>query len=397
MKKQVVVHVISNIYDSPEFRWLARYLKDDFSIHFIILNRENGEYSGVYNTPVHHESDEKGIIPTPHSFPLLDFLKENSIGSTLFNYNSKVQLAALIPRIALILRKLSPAIVHTHLWEGSILGLISSAIALIKTRIMTRHHSNYNHVYHPSAVKWDKLCNKLSTHIIATSSVVRRVLLQEGVSPEKITVIPHGIDFSEIHTTPERLKSFKHRYGIEGKSPIIGVVSRLEHWKGVHITIEGFKLILNEFPLALLLIVGARGPYYSRIVRMLAELPPTAYRLIPFEKDIWSAYASMDVLVHNPVDEVSEAFGQVYIEAMAMGVPMVCTVSGIAHELVRHEHNALVIPYNDAVATAASIKKILTDTTLASKLVENARKNIKKYSIENKISALKKLYQKFIF
>jgi glycosyltransferase involved in cell wall biosynthesis len=103
-------------------------------------------------------------------------------------------------------------------------------------------------------------------------------------------------------------------------------------------------------------------------------------------------YKLFDIFVHTPIDEHSEAFGQVYIEAMAAGVPLICTISGIAHNLIQDKKNALVVPYKNSDKIFEAILTLLNDKTLRENLINQAKQDVVPFSLEKKINRLKELY-----
>lgn len=111
-------------------------------------------------------------------------------------------------------------------------------------------------------------------------------------------------------------------------------------------------------------------------MELLNRLPSSSYTLIEFEKDSASLYRLMDVFVHVPVNEHSEAYGQVYIESMASGIPSVITLSGIAAEYIRHREHAWVVPYCNSEAIYEGILTLLNDESLRQHLVIHSRKSV---------------------
>jgi glycosyltransferase involved in cell wall biosynthesis len=125
----------------------------------------------------------------------------------------------------------------------------------------------------------------------------------------------------------------------------------------------------------------------------LEKLPETSYTKIYFEKDISALYQLFDIFVHVPVDAQSEAFGQVYIEAMAAGIPSIVTASGIAPDYIQNEVHALVVPFRNSKAIEENINLLLSNAELRNKLVLNASAAIKKeFSIEGMIIELENCY-----
>ncbi|HNL82504.1 MAG TPA: glycosyltransferase, partial [Chitinophagaceae bacterium] len=132
--------------------------------------------------------------------------------------------------------------------------------------------------------------------------------------------------------------------------------------------------------------------YKNEIHQLLNELPKDAYTEILFEQDNAALFKCFDVFVHAPIDTESEAFGQIYIEALLVGIPSVFTLSGIANEIIRDKENALVVPHQNSEAIYEAMKLLLKDEQLCSKIKQTGLQTAQQFSIENKINALENLY-----
>ncbi|MBL0097760.1 MAG: glycosyltransferase [Bacteroidetes bacterium] len=76
-------------------------------------------------------------------------------------------------------------------------------------------------------------------------------------------------------------------------------------------------------------------PAFERILKSQPKkLPSDSYIKIEFERDLFSLYSIFDYFIHAPIDPSVEAFGQVYIEALAAGIPSIFTLSGIAPDFI---------------------------------------------------------------
>lgn len=363
-----LVYIISDIDKALEFEWAATYLSPYFDMQFILLN--------------------------PADSDLENFLKKNKIPVYRVIYSSKKDLIPAFKDVYRILKKIKPDIVHCHLLTANIIGLSAAKLAKVKKRIYTRHHSSYHHVYHKHGIMYDKISNKLATNIVAISPIVKDILVKwEKVPEKKVKIVPHGLPenlFSNIND--EDIVLIKTKYDLHGYKPVIGVISRFTEWKGVQYIIPAFKLLLNEYPNAKLVLANAYGDYESEINKLLMQLPVDSYVKINFEPNMPALFKTFDVFVHTPIDNHSEAFGQVYIEALAAGIPMVCTLSGIANECVKHLENAIIVDYKNTDAIYNEIKLILENKNIRYKLIKNAPISVKQYTVENKFNLLINLY-----
>ena len=369
-KKIKGVIFISNVNKALEHEWFCEFVdKGEFELEFILFNSNKSE---LYN------------FITKSGFKC----KNYSLKSKFF-----IPFYVMFFYFKLVVHKYD--FVHCHLFEASLIGLISGKWAGIRKRIHTRHHADFHHIYFPKAVKYDLLINRYSTQIIAVSNNIRSILVEkELVDINKIAVIPHGIPLSVINkqVPAEKIESIRVKYGLDLNHPVIGVVSRFTEWKGIQYIIPAFKKLLEKYPKAKLVLANAQGDYSTQLSILLKEVPNGSYILIPFENQMNALFKNFDVFVHTPIDSNCEAFGQVYIEALCLNVPMVCTLSGIANDLIINEENAIVVPYKNSDEIYCALKKLLTDGELRDRIIRNGNVAVQKFSFEKKYEKLKQLY-----
>ena len=101
------------------------------------------------------------------------------------------------------------------------------------------------------------------------------------------------------------------------------------------------------------------------------KIPTINYKTITFESDLFALFKLFDVFVHVPIDDKIEAFGQVYIESMASGVPMVITKSGIANEILEDQENAFIVEYKNETSIKNGIKKAWENEDLVGKQIKS--------------------------
>ncbi len=368
--RRKVTYIISDVDRALAFEWIAGQLDTRrFELSFVLIR--------------------------PGSSELQRYLENHRIPVLLIESGGKKDWPAAWWKLYRYLRVNQPDIVHCHLLQACILGLTAAWFAGIRQRIYTRHHSSLHHVYFPKGVWWDKLFNRVATKIIAISKPVKEILVEWEKAPEeKVVLIPHGFKL-EAYSDPESatLSLLKALYNPEGKSPVIGVVSRFTEWKGVQYIIPAFRRILDRYPDALLLLFNAEGDYSKEINKVLDRLPEGSYKTIKFEKEMAAAWHLFDVFVHTPIDYHSEAFGQIYIEAMAAGIPMVATRSGIGVDILKHEFNALVVPYQDPDAIEQAMLQLLDSQALRDQMIANGRVTARQFELNFMMQRLEKLYE----
>ncbi len=367
MKK--VTYIISKTNKSLALEWTATFLdKTKFDLTFILLN-ESG--SAIEN-----------------------FLLENKFKVHRVTYKNKSNLLSAVRSTFKLLKKIKPDIVHAHFFEANIIGLTAARMAGVKKRIYTRHHSTYHHDYFPFAVKYDKYCNRVATDIIAISKVVEETLLRESALPEKIHLVHHGYKMSEfLSIENERVQRVKKLYNPADQHPVIGVISRYTQWKGIQDIIPAFKKLLTLYPNALLVLANAKGEYEEHLKSLLQAIPKKNYIEITFENDISALYRLFDVFVHVPVNDHAEAFGYIYAESLVCEVPPVFTLSGIAHDFVENERNALVVGYQNSEEIYGAMVRLLADKELGKRLTAQGKKDVlERFDLNKMILKLEKIY-----
>jgi len=365
MKKRITI-IISDTDKSLSLEWLVTYLdQTKCLLSFIIINRHDN------NTALTH------------------FLDKHHIQYFKIHYHNKLSIPYNIWKCCGYLKKLNTTIVHTHLLDANLIGLTAARLVGIKKRIYTRHDSTLHHLYHKKGVFYDHFNNWNATHIIATCQNVHETLrIRENVKTKKIHLIHYGFELDKFQTNT----NLNTKYNPHHQSPVIGVIARFVVWKGIQYIIPAFEKLLIQYPNAMLILANARGPHEKEILNLLKNIPKKNYRLIPFENDLFSLYQSFDVLIHTPINDHIEAFGQVYVEALASKTPLICTVSGIAKELIIDNFNAMVVAYKSSEHIFERLVELLENKTTQKKLTKNGLNSVASFQLLHMIHKLEKLY-----
>ena len=367
---KTITYILSNLDKALAFEWISQELDSTrFQLRFILINPGNSH--------------------------LEEYFLTNKIPVDRVKYQGKKDLPMAIYKVWQILRKTKSDVIHCHLLEATLIGLTAGKLAGIKERIFTRHHSSSQHVYFPKAVWYDKYCNFLATRIVAISKVVYDILVDwEKADPNKVVIIHHGFKLESFSNVDlDQIIEIKNKYSLQSKSPIIGVISRYTIWKGIQYTIPAFEKLLPKYPNACLVLANAKGEYEPEIKRLLSKLPLDSYREIAFESELGALYKQFDVFVHVPIDYHSEAFGQIYVEALAAKIPSVFVLSGIASDFVLNENNALTVDFKSTDQIYESILRLLKDELLSNSLKENGEEIVKEnFGLKRMIDQLENLY-----
>ena len=369
--KTKILYIISLVESSHTFEQTFRYLdKDKFELTVVFMNA---------HVPDLMKKTEGMGIAVFH----IPFLKK------------KITYLTVLFKLIRIIIKVKPKIVHAHLIDGAFFGILAAYLCNVKHRIYTRHHSTHHWIYAPQAVKYDKLINTLSTKIIAVSNLVQNILIsREKVHPNKISIVHHGFDLSLFEKRDDnKIQQMKAKYNISNNIPVVGNISRFIEEKGVTYVIDAFNMLLKDYPNAVLVLANAFGVYKHEILKTLSAVPKDNYRIIEFETDISSLYHCFDIFTHVPIDDHTEAFGQIYVEALAAEIPSIFTDSGIASEFMEDKENALLVPYKNSDAIYNAMIVLMANEELRNRISKKGFDDVTKlFSIKNIIKVLEKEY-----
>jgi glycosyltransferase involved in cell wall biosynthesis len=159
----------------------------------------------------------------------------------------------------------------------------------------------------------------------------------------------------------------------------VGLVGRISPWKGQHIFIQAAALVNQRFPHARFFIIGAALFGEDQYEQEVRQLPRQLgihenVEFSGFRNDIGRAIAELDLLVH--ASTIGEPFGQVIIEGMAAGKPVVATNGGGVPEIVEDGRTGILVPMADIEAMASAICRILSDPASAKAMGLRARQSV---------------------
>jgi glycosyltransferase involved in cell wall biosynthesis len=275
--------------------------------------------------------------------------------------------ALALLRLFRLVRREQIDILHLHLFEPTLLGLIVARLTG-RPAIVTRHHSDALHRLPPGPKRWayhrlERWISGKAAHIIAPSQSVRNILTRvEGVAEEKVSLIPYG-------QTADRFEVIRSghppdpRPALAAEWPVLVCVSRLHPEKGHRYLFEAFSRLRREFPRATLLLLGA-GPERDALVALARrlEIEPSV-RFMGWRDDALAIMKWADLIVHP---SLHEALPSAVIEGVMLERPVVATdVSGVRDVLGDSEYGRVVPP--------ADIEALLEAMSEALRRPEEAR------------------------
>jgi len=202
----------------------------------------------------------------------------------------------------------------------------------------------------------------LCDHVIAISDAVAAQARDAGCAVP-LTRIYDGLDPAQVTYDGRRVDA-KIALGLPPDSLVLGFPASYEPRKGQDVALEAFDAVQATFPQAHLVFAGSTttlsesGDYSARLQARAATSPAADRVHIGGRCDeVATFYAACDVVLALSRD--GEAFGMVSAEAALAGRPVVATDAGATPEVVQHDQTGLLVPPNDADATAEALSELI--------------------------------------
>lgn len=220
--------------------------------------------------------------------------------------------------------------------------------------------------------------------LVAVSGAVKAEFLKAGVSPEKINVVPPGIDVASWQA------SALARANLRWAPPFrIGMIAHFADFKGQDVMLKAAPGILAEFPDTRFVFIG-RGQAELKALAAAAGVASSAEILGPRE-DVPALISGLHVIA---APSRQEGVPNALIEAQASGVPVVGAAVGGIPEVITHGETGLLFPPGDPAALAGALLSLLRDRTLAERLGAAGKANAAgRFSMESVSARFEKIYE----
>jgi L-malate glycosyltransferase len=219
------------------------------------------------------------------------------------------------------------------------------------------------------------------TACIATSDETRREAIRFGLPPERIHLIPNGLDGREFHLAlPEERKAARRALGLDCELMVL-YVGRLSPEKNPLGLLDAWAAVDAKAREGALLSLVGDGPQRD-LVHARAQAPNLAgsVHLAGPRSDVATWYRAADVYV---ITSLVEGLSNTMIEALASGLPVISTGVSGSSILLESPRAGVVVDVGDVQQLAAAMESLLQDASMRTRLGENARLTFEsKFSLE---------------
>lgn len=284
----------------------------------------------------------------------------HSLGAT-----RKWQYPNAVRTLARFLKNESVDILHTHLFFAGLIGVLTKKLHRETVVALMRHHTGVVRMLgsrvHIAADKW---MAENADRVLTVSHAARSYMLEkDGIRRDDIEVAYLGFDFERLKPDAGERARIRDEFGIGSEDLVIGYVGTLAKGKGHLQLVEAFEKTLAEIPNARLFFVG-RG-MLPEVRKLSARFPKDKIIFALWRDDVAACLNAFDLFVQP---SLSEAFSQVLIEAMGVGLAVIATEVGGANEVIENGVNGILIAPNDPDAICQAVVQLFNDDVLRKRI-----------------------------
>ncbi len=297
-------------------------------------------------------------------------------------------------RLARFLKREQVDILHSHLFNSGLIAGVTKSLYRKPIYAYMRHHTDVIRMLGGEKyVRLDKWMCQRADRLLTVSDAARRYMQNVDHIRAPIDVVHLGFDFERFAPNEESRHSVRTEFGFADDDFVIGYIGNFAPGKGHVQLIAAYAAILASIPKARLFLIGTGR---------LQEVDDAIGRLglgrrivfAGWRNDTPACLNAMDVFVQP---SLSEAFSQVLIEAMGIGLPVVATDVGGAREVIENRINGVVIPSDDIEAITSALCEIWADKVFANAIATEGREGVREhFTVELMVNKQFALYESWL-
>jgi glycosyltransferase involved in cell wall biosynthesis len=332
--------------------------------------------------------------------PALRETRKDSLGAgSLLKLRQAGLLLSYSLRLARWARAHSVDLIHTNSLKSDIYGGIAGRLAGIP--VLWHVRDNINGEYLPPLVAsaFRLVSRLLPQMVVANSTSTLNQLWPKRAKSG--AVVYSGVTMEVVHDGYVELQALAG--GLNSSTewerpPVIALIGRIAEWKGQHVFLRAASAVRERFPEARFWIIGAPlfGEFdYERSLHTLTEqLGMTeSVEYLGFRDDVAQLMPEIDIVVHASI--LGEPFGQVVIEGMAAGKPLVATDGGALPEIVVPGETGYLVAMGSAEEMAAAISRLLSNPVQARIMGQAGRRRVRRlFTMSHTVRKVEAVYDR---
>ncbi len=293
-----------------------------------------------------------------------------------------------------LVRRLKPAIVHGVMFYGDFTARLLKLTGAT-SRTVGAFHSTY------IGAKWCETALRLTDGyadaVTAVSSAVAEAqIAAKSIRPEKITVIPNGIDLRRFdRPSPDVLTALRARFGLQENDRVLLAVGRLEREKNHALLLRVFARLRQTRENIRLLVLGG-GSLDEPLQRQASDLGVASS--VCFAGPVSDVGPTFHLAEWFVLSSSLEGLPLVVLEAMAASRSMVLTRVGGIPEVIEHDKTGILVPPDDDDLLFEALSEALDrDEASRDRLGAAARAHVEAhFSMQHMVTRHQALYEELL-
>ena len=342
---------------------------------------------------------EPSLALFAHSGP---FLKQVPADVRVHDLRGKNQYdARLVWRLSLLLRHEKPDIILSVLRYANLITLLARPLSGAGARIVVNEQNlpsvEFAAFGGAAAKGWALKELYPSADLVTAIShgIARELTSLYGLPEEKVEVIYNPVDVARVLALADEPTHHAWLQSGPGASdaPVLVAAGRLHRQKGFPHLIRAFAAVRRVRPCKLVIL--GEGPDRSRLEKLVVGLGLCDDVALPgFDENPYSAMRHATAFV---LSSLYEGFGNVLVEALAVGTPVVSTRCPVGpDEIITDGVTGLLVPPADDEALAQSILRILDDSELRRKLSANGPARAADFGLERSVAQYESAFERLL-
>jgi glycosyltransferase involved in cell wall biosynthesis len=217
--------------------------------------------------------------------------------------------------------------------------------------------------------------------------------VQIGISPAKLCLILNGVALDQPSLTSLERAALRRQWGLADGDVCIGFVGRLAPVKSPETMLRSFAAFVSRMRTPARLVMVGDGPLAGTLRRLSLDLGLDARVIWLGGRDAKTIMDGFDILV---VTSVSEASPLVALEALARGLPIVATSTGVISEAVKPGVNGYIAPVRGVAEIAAALETLIHDSALRERMGHASRALSPKFSASRMVDETVRFYDQVV-
>jgi glycosyltransferase involved in cell wall biosynthesis len=319
--------------------------------------------------------------------PRLRDVRRETVQPARLDPRAVIQVPGAVFRLSRRLRALDADLVHTNSLKAAFYGGVAARLAGVPAIWHVRDRIATDYLPRAAVVLVRVASRLLPAAVVANSLATLETL--PAVRSTSLLYNPVVPDAVEPLPTVARAETM---------GTMIGMVGRFAPWKGQDVFLAAFARAFRGTAVRARVIGSSLfgEEAYAESLRRQAERLGIAGQVEfrGFREDVWAELRELDVLVHCSVRP--EPFGQVVLEGLAAGVPVIAAAAGGPTDLITDGVSGLLTTPGDSAELAAAMRRLVDDADLRERLAAAGRRRSRDFTPERTAARLLDVYRRVV-